>query len=359
MLSDKQKKSTGYLNSISTNEAKPFLYRRGIRLLLGIPENKGIHLSYTPVLPPPGFRYANHQFWDGPYISQPSLNGNDRISLYPMQKGNNEHLEKNDVLKKAIVQHEVLTETTETKPEKIFIEANGKSGGAGVMIENAKIKIPGNSERSHNFPESPSFKRIAVSSNKVNEQCQYEVSSSEVSENLIKKSESKGQLHSYSEHSTAKIAPASKKSEIKETGKIMNNIETVYDGVSPAVKKHKRMPLQQTKASGFTDVEKTGVKPYQSFGAYKTAGYGIDNSSSIKAADKIEQLRQAVQVLASKKVVQQEKAENEKKGQLQEQTQPLTQREVVIIKRPLNRIRSPLAFWERSYLGHFHLRPLR
>jgi hypothetical protein len=52
-----------YFRQLLADGAKPFLYRSGIRLLLGVPESDSHSLAFSTSIPPVGFRYAHR--WDG------------------------------------------------------------------------------------------------------------------------------------------------------------------------------------------------------------------------------------------------------------------------------------------------------
>ncbi len=116
--------------------------------------------------------------------------------------------------------------------------------------------------------------------------------------------------------------------------------------------------------------ERSEFNPYQTPGASLPVSTDTANRSNREAAERIEQLRHTVHELASKISSQQSQIRNETQQQPlrsespdqrsgPEQTPSPPPQPVVIIKQSSNRARTPCAFWERSYLGRFHLRLLR
>jgi hypothetical protein len=90
------------------------------------------------------------------------------------------------------------------------------------------------------------------------------------------------------------------------------------------------------------------------------SGRAVGRSSTYRA-DKIEKLSLAVQETASREPAEQDRTEV---GTIDQRKQhvpamPPAHRQVIILKDPLSRGRAPQAYWERGYLGRFHLRPLR
>ena len=66
MQADKPYILGNYLYSILADGARPFIYRSGVRLLLGIPDMDKSSLAFPPSIPAAGFRYANYQFMSEP-----------------------------------------------------------------------------------------------------------------------------------------------------------------------------------------------------------------------------------------------------------------------------------------------------
>jgi hypothetical protein len=116
--------------------------------------------------------------------------------------------------------------------------------------------------------------------------------------------------------------------------------------------------------------ERGEFNPYQPPGASLPVSTDTANRSNREAAERIEALRHTVHELASKVSSLQSQTRNETQQQPlrsespdqrsgPEQTPSPPPQPVVIIKQSSNRARTPCAFWERSYLGRFHLRLLR
>src|SRR5205823_1775624 len=69
MQSETPYRPTSYLRDVLLDGAKPFLYRSGVRSLLGVPGSEDGEVVFS-TMPPVGFAYANSQFMGEPYISQ-------------------------------------------------------------------------------------------------------------------------------------------------------------------------------------------------------------------------------------------------------------------------------------------------
>ncbi len=93
---------------------------------------------------------------------------------------------------------------------------------------------------------------------------------------------------------------------------------------------------------------------------FQRHGINTVNRSNMNTQNKVDQLRHAVHELASKVSSRQIKIDQENQQHQSVTTQPpQTIEKVVVIRHAAGQVRTPHAFWERSYLGHFHLLNLR
>ncbi len=91
---------------------------------------------------------------------------------------------------------------------------------------------------------------------------------------------------------------------------------------------------------------------------FQRHGIHTVNRSNMNTQNKVDQLRHAVHELATKISSKQTKMDQERHQRVTTQS-PRPIEKVVVIKQTAGRGRTPRAFWERSYLGHFHLMNLR
>ncbi|MGA1870565.1 MAG: hypothetical protein ACMUJM_18675 [bacterium] len=76
-------------------------------------------------------------------------------------------------------------------------------------------------------------------------------------------------------------------------------------------------------------------------------------------SDRIEQLRFMVHEYASKLSSKQAKSDEETKEHQTQELTPVPTQQVIMVKGPSDRLKTPYAFWERMYLGHSHINILR
>jgi hypothetical protein len=114
-------------------------------------------------------------------------------------------------------------------------------------------------------------------------------------------------------------------------------------------------------AAFLSSEEGDGLRGRQDPDPLEPAGYRAVEGSSLSGVDKIEKLRLAVREWASRKPAEQDRTDT---GTSEQRDRPVLptpalQRKVIILKSAPGRTRTRRAFWERAYLGRFHLRPLR
>jgi hypothetical protein len=135
--------------------------------------------------------------------------------------------------------------------------------------------------------------------------------------------------------------------------------ETLESTTRSSVKDEAELLLSRTKPAPFEGSKESHL------------AYGVVTSANVvsyangSAAERIEHLRNASHELAlkgsspaaRKDTSTSESFEQRKKVTERTDSQPI--QTIVVIKRPSQQVRTPCAFWERSYLSHFRLRPLR
>lgn len=325
-------------------------------------------------------------------------------------------------LEKGTGQNEVLIKDSsrqcgvmvESRQEEVFGEPSTKSEKPGTGVEGAGIEIPGISERSQSFPALSPAKQGDTRTQKTEGRPQTEVAPANSLRNLVGTSRpeteetqlARGGLRR--EHSAERSVtrppiykrsgdrPRSKlhASIQKENAPTTNTVPTsthVSERLQKAEQAEERLvttpSLRRTRpatvevkvdgrevataqkhefpprmAQLFVDPEESRQdKLNQILGvsAPQSVHPNIVNRSNTEAADRIEQLRQAVHHLSAKVASQPARSIYEPEQQQPQQTPPPPVEPVVIIKRSSSRARIPCAFWERSYLCHFHLRTLR
>ena len=326
------------------------------------------------------------------------------------------------ILEKVTGQNEVLIKdpsrergvTVESRQDEVFGEPTAKSEKPGTGVEGAGIEIPGISERSQSFPALSPAKQGDTPAHKAEGQPQTEVAPASSLRDLVGTSRpeteetqlARGWLRR--EHSAERFVtrpPVYKRSGDRPRSKLHASIQQENAPANNAVptSTHASERLQkaeqaeerlvttpslrrtrpttvEVKVDGgevetaqkhefpprmaqlFVDPEESRQdKLNQILGvsAPQSVCPSIVNRSNTEAADRIEQLRQAVHHLSAKVASQPARSIYEAEQQQPQQTPPPLVEPIVIIKRSSSRARTPCAFWERSYMGRFHLRSLR
>lgn len=388
----KPQTSSSYLHRVLRDGAKPFRYRSGVRSLLGMPDSEGIKLSSSSKLPPIGFRYANPSFASEPFTAASSLEEVDhspwynepekRVEAYQTNTEESTQPHASSVsAKKSMSPSEV--EERATKAVSAVVEKSQQPFAvSSSKIENAKIEIPGATDKSYRFPALSSLanddllqkshqqkilskeareNQAAEFPYKVEEQRQPKISPANAQANLTKKALSEVRQNEFLMHSSGEIVADSEGLQ-KRRGVAQRLTPNHLAGEleNPAVIE---TDADEGKAKIFAKTEHLSQRSDHVL--VSTERMSRLNSSQAFVAlphanpvERIEQLRQAVHELASKKTLPQPQPHNEAPPPETKQP-PVPTPPVVIIKRWANHAGIPCAFWERSYLSRFHLRFLR
>lgn len=385
MRSDTQQMPTRYLHSVLLDGAKPFLYRSGVRSLLGIPDSEGDEIVFSPTTPPVGFDYANSQFMREPYIPQysPDLTVSSALGMQGVGLESPEELVKlsqaeesgeNGVMPTGVAQQSATTPESgqqsvirpASEPESISVEPSEMPERPGTAFPRATIDIPGTSERSQDFPSLALPEQTEPLSNKAEEQSQPQLSPKEP------RSSSIARLLSEDSSIPSLFTPSPLPGEGRDWGRRSDEAFYLSSTVASSFNPHPNPPpprgrpvnrLPTMREYIRSEGQKAEIPSTPTINAaHSSKGLpqidpGKDNGPIRAAADRIEQLRHAVHELAAKKSPQREQTQNETPPQQQPLPPPLQQ--IVIVSRPSSQARIPSAFWERSYLGRIRARILR
>jgi len=374
MQPDKTQTSNSFLHRTLKDGAKSFCYRSGVRLLLGIADNEAGQLVFSPTLPLAGFNYASAQFTGEPYIAEdfpretgrsvsPGGVAEDSSASFP------ENIQRrssplNEVIKnvqsrlaegKEDRQNPAKRKSTEQQnnmvleymQEKVPVGAAEKPEKLDMAVEKSRIEIPGVSAEALYFPALSPARKDDIVSNPPGAQDQEKVLPAGSDENFVKLSQSEVRKD---EPFVLPMTHTVGSSATLERGKV--NKKTV----APL-----SAGIQENTVANETE-ERREFYSYRAAGAYPPLSRDIASKSNQEAAERIEQLRQAVHELTSKKYAktpEQERTYVDTQSYQPKQTAPPLAQPVVIIKRYAHQVRTSCAFWERSYLSRFHLRPLR
>ena len=407
MQSDTQLMPTSYLHNVLLDGAKPFLYRSGVRSLLGIPDSGGSEIAFSHTMPPIGFTYPNSQFMGEPYVSYHSsdltvssalgtqgidLEGYEEIVAKDAQQfmppqAQSERIAhsisqakengETKVMPKGIAQTSTATPEPDhknvTRPvpvsgqEKSSVEPSQVSERPGTVFEPATIDIPCASKKIQNFPALSLSEQRESFSNMAAEQSQPSLSPkdsrpSSVTSLLYEgsgipsfyatsplKEEGRDGGRRSDEAFCQSSAPAMSVNPNPLRGRdfawLVNRLPTMREHLGSEGQENELSSAPTTNAAHSSE-------------RVTQIDLGTGNGAS-RAADRIEQLRNAVHELATKQSPPREQTRDE--AQLQQQQLPLPPpvQQVVIVRQPASPARIPHAFWERSYLGRIRIRILR
>lgn len=387
MQSDTQLMTTGYLRNVLLDGAKPFLYRSGVRSLLGIPDSGGSEIAFSHAMPTVGFAYPNSHFMGEPYLPPyfPDLAVGSALATQGIDIESNEEIVAKEaqqfqsesiahsisqakenpepkVMPESMAQTSTATPESDqqnmvrpvpvSRQEKSLVEKSEMPEKPGTVFQPATIDIPGTSKKIQNFPVLSLSEHRESFSNMAEEQSQPLLSPSEalsslpnIDESLLISphpnllSEDIGIYTTFRHHKKnvlQKSQPPSSAGEgcvddnkIKGLQSIHPNLLSDEDG-APALKTTAFSTINAEPASERV----TPIDP------------GMGNGAS-RSTDRIEQLRNAVHELAAKQSPPREQARYE----AQPQQLPPPVQQVVIVRQPVSPATIPHAFWERSYLG--------
>lgn len=398
----------GYLFGVLTDGIRPFRYRSGVHSLLGIPKDEAGNPVSSPATPPVKFRYSKPRLMLEPFSAgySPDTIAGKAIGAEQMAETEDpqyESLEKDEIRKPVekcnLGALKVLDEELEApKPQKVFekskIDIPGVSGGRvcftdvfhhgnGAVISSENEGYQDSNEEvmggRQAFPGVNVVKGAATSEEtrrdekgpeeKVPDNPQMDIPLS-VQRHALKRDVLPGQagapvdeietesasrpgnreapLPGVRERGDTMIRTASLQRVARRSGSGMK--ERLHGG-SGALKTPdvslESLPLRDAseKVSGFV--------------AFPDRGETVNERVNQDVSDRIEQLRCNMQALAAKGPFRQTITEPETKPLKDEKTPLSAPQPLVLIRQTVTQNRMPLAFWERSHLGRFHMRSLR
>ena len=406
MQSDKRQTSNSYLRNSLVDGARPFHYRRGVRLLLGFPESGEGKMAFSPTLPAIGFGYVNRPLLNELCSIQDPRNETDRFASNSEQEGETENSlvspRENIQFCKPVEEirlknpapseeshNREISQQKDSKAERVRQDntvpepkQNNGSGvlkekleDPGVIVEKSIIEIPGVSEKNSSVP-SMHRKEWNTRSSSLENIVQQKVSPASSYEDFIKRSSSEEQENRSTINPPSTSVPATRslqrtggvneKTAVAPSASKMEN--SLADDIAKAVKE-KTTTAKKNEFSQITTpvtvvseekcMSRLSQTPDVTPSRSRYTGTDAFNRANRNAAERIGQLRHAVHQLASKVSSQRAGMSHEARQERPAQTQPPSVQPVVIIKRFSNQTSTPCAFWERSYLSRFHLKTLR
>lgn len=415
MRSDEGDPQRGYLHRVLADGVRPFRYRGGVSSLLGVSESEGRNLVLSRVLPPVGFRYAEHPVRVEPFRTQypPSMTGNQ--AFYKEQVGEIEDRPSvslgNVKTQESSIKHESETTTAGSRER--------RSVKPEAVAEKSSLEVPGVSEKRTYFGD------VFHSSKGIRQSAGYEEQPHDLNKELTRWHQ--GQPYTKDEKDSAlsrsesgatitgaainglqeKVSTKTKMvsslptemhaagkdatpghtgtSAVEQVSKISSmptfmaaplaNAQTMDSAINPIISPQRaiRNPEADIKMDlrGRPGIHKMNdlstkntsfsVVPQQNTDHFKSLNVSADavEKSNQDASERIERLRHSLHELAAKGPSRQTVSKNEKASNTSEQAPLPIPQKVTIIHQPVVQNRVPRAFWERSYLSRFHLRLLR
>lgn len=381
MRSGKPKPQSSYLFSVLADGTKPFRFRSGVCSLLGFPEDERAKSVSLRTLPLVDFRYINnpfyYQMWSSPESSETFASKNISFQeLDDRKQAENFDITSNRQDRFAGQSYKAIDDggqhfSAAARPnhQAVAPELSENDKSVDKKTKIARMEIPGISEKKETFPALLNSVERNLRLSKAEDQAQQQVYSADLSLNVSNESfqEQKKIFEIKNKPNFAKVSLSQQKAEPKKklvavepSGKHSQrsvNEKITVRGNEQIIPENNK--VLDTPSSTFS--REATTKPYYIRKTSISGHPGINSvsRSSRKAAETIEHLRHAVHKFSNKVSGQQNKSELEPKQQNFVQTPPSSSQPIFIIKQGGQQSRTPCAFWERSYLGRFHLRVLR
>lgn len=215
-------------------------------------------------------------------------------------------------------------------------------------LQRTSVEIPGSSEEKQSFPALTTSSKSETSLGIEN-----------TKKGVLKRDSIKANI---SMSSTRKLL-LNKETDTNSpsiSGIANRSVENLKAVENPYITKKKPQFQQKTRHfSASSESEDDSFNNEPAHVRFQRHGMNTVNRSNMKTQNKVDQLRHAVHELASKVSSRQIKIDQENQQQPVTTQPPQPIEKVVVIRRTAGQGRTPRAFWERSYLGHFHLMNLR
>ena len=400
--------SANYLRNVLLDGAKPFLYRSGVRSLLGVPESDRCELVFSPAMPPVGFPYADPQFMGVPRISpyRPDLTANPGLRMQgvdlesneealsasaqqftPLQararkstdshagvEGSGEHR----VVPKGMAKQNVTGRGAEQKTS--GAKPSDTSQGPAPVIEKATLHVPDDPERRQEVVSASAqqFTLLQARARKSTDSHAGVEGSGEhrvvpkgmAEQNVTGRGAEQKTSGAKPSDTSQGPAPVVEKAtlHVPDAPQRSNNSPALSlsgqrEHLSGKAKQefHHALPPTQSRPASIARVlsDTPPINAAHSLEKLAQMNPGTGHGSS-RAADRIEQLRTAVHELTMKQSSPCEQTRREEAQPQQHQAPaPVPAQRAIIVKQPSTQARIPHAFWERSYLGRVRARILR
>ncbi|HMS82438.1 MAG TPA: hypothetical protein PKD12_02160 [Nitrospira sp.] len=381
--------SASYLHTVLLDGAKPFLYRNGVRSLLGVPEGDGGEILFSSAVQPVGFAYANPQFMGEPHISpyRPDLAANPAFvrQFTPLQDQARKSSEsyagaeasgEHRVMPQGMAQQNTIGPAQE--PDTSVTKSSDASQGPAPVIEKATLHVPDAPERRQDvFPATAhQFSPLQASPRKSTDSHAGVEGSGEhrvvpkgmARQNVtgrVPEQETSGTKPSDASQGPAPVIEKATL-HVPNAPQRNNNSSTLsfsgqrhhLSGKAEEEFQH-ALPSKQSRPTSITR-ELSDTPSINATHSLETlaqmnsrTGHGLN-----RAADRIEQLRTAVRELAMKQSSSREQTRGDEAHPQQHQAPAPAQR-IIVVKQPSTQAKIPYAFLERSYLSRFRVRNLR
>ena len=423
MWHEQNQAAGGYLSRVLSDTAKPFRYRSGPRSLLGVVSGKETgKLAFSPTLPPAGFRFLDQSFNDNPYALKSILNESGLPSPFNNQEAEavktggtlKEKIEQIDSVNEARIEipgfskkddfYNLGNELWEdsitlkyvdqqqkivsgSKEKSISFQSNKGIGQENVEIEKANYHLHGLTEKGKtpsstpspikknnallNYTETPrSVKNVGELSEKIEKKEKHKNFSLKLKNNLIEPSFASenrtsvnhdihtGTIFSIRKKKTASEGQHVEKSSILQDSDNTWHVEAARDNIKFTTDKNSLSEKQNP--SRIISENRRVLNKHLSPLISGPIGADAVNRSGVSAENEISRVRNAVQDSIIRKTAGQERQYNDSSLHTPERIKPAPAQQVVIVRQASNPgTRTPCAFWDRSYLGHFYRRILR
>lgn len=395
-----------YFRRVLLDGAKPFVYRKGVRSLLGVPESDGGGMVFSPAMPPSGFPYTNPQFMEEPYRSPypHDLTAHSTLRMRGVDR------ESNEAVPSASAHQSSLFHASARKRPNSSIEVEGDGAPCVMPPDVASQNIVGLASEQNTNVTKPSH--TSQESSAVVEQVTLQVPGDSTRRQSMRVADAQhstpAQIRARKNTDSAVSAAASEAPCVMPPGVALQHIvrpaseqTTNVTSRSPALqgsgivveKAALQVPDAPRKSSSSPPLSFSGQKqqhvnkteekfqhelpPTQSRPASLArvlsdarpinAAHSIDKLTQLnpgadhgasRTAGRIEQLRTAVRELAGKQSMPHGQTRSDE-TQSQPHQAPAPAQRVIIVKQPSTQTRIPHAFWERSYLSRIRTRILR
>lgn len=401
MQSDKKQFRYSYIKKILINGSKPFRYRNRIYSLLGIEENQPSRLASDIMnFPFIEFKYANVNSIENPFFKSELYESEEEEDLIYISERLRNYVQKNGVVQQSVQSEETSDDENldksiiqpmtkkidsvselnrkEFNPKRstnsydlglnsseldnLARKYNNQSARLTLLSSNSKI-LPKNRAKQKDATSEP-LKRTVATEN-IEKIRISNISGKNSKIDIPGKSKNKISFHFSPNLIEDNDIDNQNKKNIKQDGSQRGGIKSQSPKVIESDHTSQQFTyminsLSLSEKKNIIKNNPTSANPVGLDNSHFTNSFGMSERIS---SDAIEQIRQSMHELFLKKYKKPDVPKHtneEKQADSQSNQKPqIPPNSVVVRRNHLNRSRSQCAFWERSYLSRFHLRPLR